>query len=336
MYAFRDVNYWPGRKTALLYVMVSLILLLLFYRSLIGSLTMRQSGLDLLRSESLILSKFLYSMPLFLVYYVVLDDRIQKSKYRWVLLLVALLVAIIFKNPFSEGRNAIGPVYLSFLFAFFRNRIKSNLIYLFLLLLILTIAFPVAQAFTHNKTVVISDLFQTLESAIERFDIRRSFTSLDYDSWSETMATIRYVDTFGVTYGRQLYGALLFFVPRSIWPNKPIGSGHLVASEYLMVQHTMWFTNLSNSFPSEGYINFGLIGVVLFALMLAILSKITDEFEKHNDLRLVFAVYTSFHMVFMLRGDLMSSFSYLVGTLIAIYFLPLILANLRLGINRSS
>lgn len=331
MYTFRDLNYWPGRTTALFYVMVSLILLLLFYRSLISSLTMRQSGLNLLRSESLILSKFLYSIPLFLVYYVILDDRIQKSKYRWVLLLAALLVAFIFKNPLNEKRNAVGPIYLSFLFVFFRSRFKTNLVYVLLLLLILSIAFPIAQAFTHNKTVVVSDLFQTLESAIERFDIRRSFTSLDYDSWSMAMATIEYVDIFGTTYGRQLAGAFLFFVPRSIWQNKPVGSGHLVATEYLMVQLTMWFTNLSNSFPSEGYINFGLIGVLLFALMLAILSMITDEFEKHNDLRIVFAVYTSFHMVFMLRGDLMSSFAYLVGALIAIFFIPLLLAKSRVN-----
>jgi len=30
-------------------------------------------------------------------------------------------------------------------------------------------------------------------------------------------------------------------------------------------------------------------------------------------------------MIFMLRGDLMSSFSYLVGNLLAIFFVPLIL-----------
>jgi len=301
----------------------------MFYRSLIGSLTMRQSGLDLLRSESLILSKILYSIPLFLVYYVILDDRIQKSKYKWFLLLVALFVAFLFKNPYNERRNAIGPIYLSFFLVFFRSRFKTNLVYVLLLILILSIAFPIAQAFTHSKTAVIGTLLQTLNSAIERFDIRRSFTSIDYDSWSMAMATIEYVDIFGTTYGRQLAGAFLFFVPRSIWQNKPVGSGHLVATEYLMVQHTMWFTNLSNSFPSEGYINFGLIGVLLFALMLAILSMITDEFEKHNDLRLVFAVFTSFHMVFMLRGDLMSSYAYLVGVLAAIFFVPLLLANRR-------
>lgn len=323
----RSLSYWPGTKTAILYAVIALVLLLLFYRSLIGVLTMRQSGLELLRSEGLILSKFLYSIPLFLVYYVILDPKIQKSKYRWFLLFAVITIAFLFKNPLNEKRNAIGPIYLSFLFVFFRKRIRTNLTYVLLLLLILTIAFPIAQAFTHNKSIVISDLLQTLENAFGSFDILRAFTSLAYDSWSETMATIEYVDSFGITYGRQLAGAMLFFVPRSIWQSKPIGSGEFIGI-YLMGYHSMWFTNLSNSFPSEGYINFGILGVALFAVLLALLSIIIDEFEKYEDLRLVFASYTSFHMVFMLRGDLMSSYAYLLGALAAIFVLPLFITNL--------
>jgi len=34
-------------------------------------------------------------------------------------------------------------------------------------------------------------------------------------------------------------------------------------------------------------------------------------------------------MVFMLRGDLMSSFAYLVGNLLAIFFVPLILNKIN-------
>jgi hypothetical protein len=327
MNATRNLSYWPGTKTAFLYAFIAVVLLLFFYRSLIGVLTTRQLGLELLRSEGLILSKFLYSLPLFLVYYAILDPKIQKSKYKWILLFAAMTIAFLFKNPLNEKRNAIGPIYLSFLFVFFRNKIRTNLIYVLLLLLVLTIAFPIAQAFTHNKSVVVSDLIQTLENALDRFDIRRSFTSLDYDSWSETMATIEYVDTFGITYGRQLVGVLTFFVPRSIWNNKPTGSGEFIGM-YLVGQYTIGFTNLSNSFPSEGYINFGFIGVLLFSLILALLSFVTDELEKQSDLRLVFAAYTSFHMVFILRGDLLSSFSYLLGTLFAIFVLPLFMTNL--------
>ncbi len=77
--------------------------------------------------------------------------------------------------------------------------------------------------------------------------------------------------------------------------------------------------------PAEGYINFGILGIILFAFILALVSKITDNWYQHNDLRLFFSLYVCFHMIFMLRGDLMSSFAYLVGNLLAIFLVPLIL-----------
>ena len=79
------------------------------------------------------------------------------------------------------------------------------------------------------------------------------------------------------------------------------------------------------SFDFKDYINFGILGIILFAFILASVSKITDNWYQYNDLRLFFSLYVCFHMVFMLRGDLMSSFAYLVGNLLAIFFVPLIL-----------
>lgn len=114
-----------------------------------------------------------------------------------------------------------------------------------------------------------------------------------------------------------------------MWPSKPIGSGAFVAENMLMTRYDFWFTNISMSFPVEGYINFGVIGVILFAFILSLVSKLTDEFYKYNDLRLILSLYVSFHMVFMLRGDLMSSFAYLVGILLAIFFVPLFLNRLN-------
>jgi len=79
------------------------------------------------------------------------------------------------------------------------------------------------------------------------------------------------------------------------------------------------------SFDFKDYINFWILGIILFAFILALVSKITDKWYKYNDLILFFSLYVCFHMVFMLRGDLMSSFAYLVGNLLAIFFVPLIL-----------
>ena len=114
-----------------------------------------------------------------------------------------------------------------------------------------------------------------------------------------------------------------------MWPSKPIGSGAFVSANMLMTRYNMWFSNISMPFPGEGYANFGVIGIILFAFILSLVSKLTDEFCKYNDLRLILSLYVSFHMVFMLRGDLMSSFAYLVGILLAIFFVPLFLNRLN-------
>ena len=95
--------------------------------------------------------------------------------------------------------------------------------------------------------------------------------TITYDDISkikEEMVTLpadrrkKYVEEFGISWGNQLLGAILFFVPRSIWPSKPLGTGHtaIVALD----QH--YFSNVSAPLIAEGYVNFGIVGVVLFAL----------------------------------------------------------------------
>lgn len=65
-----------------------------------------------------------------------------------------------------------------------------------------------------------------------------------------------------ITYGNQLLGVLLFWVPRSIWSNKPIGSGAFMAEIT-----NLDFSNISMNYFAEGYINFGVFGMFLFLLV---------------------------------------------------------------------
>ena len=60
----------------------------------------------------------------------------------------------------------------------------------------------------------------------------------------------------GMQWGRQLLGALLFFVPSAVWSGKPLASGIFIAN-YLIANYSMWFTNLSAPLIAEGYLDFG-------------------------------------------------------------------------------
>ena len=72
------------------------------------------------------------------------------------------------------------------------------------------------------------------------------------------------VSQMGSFKGKQLLGAMLFFIPRSIWPSKPIGSGATIA-----IYQRQSFKNISCPIIGEAIINFGIIGVIIFAVAIA-------------------------------------------------------------------
>ena len=126
--------------------------------------------------------------------------------------------------------------------------------------------------------------------------------------------------------GSQLLGSLLFFIPRSFWEGKPIGSGHALAD---LAGYK--FSNISMPFIAEGYINFGFIGVPLFMFLLGLILGNLDRIawgmkKKHTYNLFIYFYYLLFGMIFfMMRGDLMSSFAYTVGLTCSFWFLVFLL-----------
>lgn len=69
--------------------------------------------------------------------------------------------------------------------------------------------------------------------------------------------TITYVQSKrGHTYGRQLAGSVLFAVPRSLWPGKPMDTG-VVIGQWMGAANT----NLSSPVWAELWIDFGPVGM---------------------------------------------------------------------------
>lgn len=136
----------------------------------------------------------------------------------------------------------------------------------------------------------------------------------DYDAWSSLCRVMQYTAERGSTGGRQLVGVALFFVPRAVWPSKPIGSGAFLFNEL-----NLGFNNVACTYLAEGYINFGIVGSILFAAVMAVLVGRYDSWYWRRGGRVRFTLPRLFYFVtigmlfFILRGDLMSSVAYTAG-----------------------
>lgn len=123
-----------------------------------------------------------------------------------------------------------------------------------------------------------------------------------------------------VTWGRQLLGVLFFWIPRTLWANKPIGSGGLLANDQGFI-----FNNVSCNYFAEGYINFGYLGIIIFIIIISFLTAKYDKIywtvilnNTQNNFSIIYFVLLGMFF-FILRGDLLSSFAYTIGFLISIW-----------------
>ena len=64
---------------------------------------------------------------------------------------------------------------------------------------------------------------------------------------------------------------LLFWFPE-LYGKEKVLFGQLLG-EYMEQKHAMWMTNISFPIISEGYIDFGILGVVIFATIFAIFHQ---------------------------------------------------------------
>jgi hypothetical protein len=106
---------------------------------------------------------------------------------------------------------------------------------------------------------------------------RQSFFSeyignADYDAFFQIANAYSYVVDGLVVPGRQFLGSLLFWVPRSVWPDKPEDTGIMLAD-----YRGYSFTNLSAPVWSELLVNGGVIAVVVGFIIIGFALRVLDD-----------------------------------------------------------
>lgn len=229
------------------------------------------------------------------------DKQVPLRFLLW-LLGSGLLVSL----PVAEARYWIACYYGSIFLVFLKEWLQQR-IQLFRLGILsgLLLIFPLLSILRYDLNTV-QKQFGSIKS-VYLF----SFRGGDFDAYSSVCNTIQYIQTTGITWGKQLLSVLLFFVPRDYWPGKGIGSGALVnqlpGSD---------FRNFSSPLIAEGLINFGITGALLFMSLLSWATFRLDwlywQNQRYRFSQLFYPALTGL-LFFILRGDLLSSFAYTSG-----------------------
>ena len=256
-------------------------------------------------------------------FFMLLVDCRQKRLAMSFKLIILLVCVVLVYFPSTSSRAWLLSVYLGIVLTYMFKVSNKFVIPVLLLLLILFVA-PRLGLF-RNNALDRDSLNDFVSYDVESDNV---LNSGNYDCYVSIGMTLRYVEQNGITYGRQLLGVALFYLPRAMWPGKPVGSGAFVFSG-----QGYDFTNISSPVIAEGFINFGILGVVIFAIVVcSICCKIDYEaclFRSDNirvlsrspfryNLQYVYYMLVGYYYI-ILRGDLLSSISNLSGILFPIY-----------------
>jgi hypothetical protein len=250
------------------------------------------------------------SVPAAAAMYLVLFLRrsrgIDSLRLRFFTALLACAVAVV-ANPITNSRFLFGSILFAWFIAYAgkmsskQSRATAAAIVLGVLLI-----FPTADRFRKDERKMASVSFSV-----------ELLQGGDYDAFQQTMNGVRLVDVGGLSKGKHAVGDALFWIPRSVWADKPepVGSAIAEASGYS-------FQNLSSPFWIEGYVDFGLVGTIGMGVFLGYYSRRIERASFGDGLTFPAAIgpfFAAFQLV-LLRGSIMGVISLLAAWAAVVYF----------------
>ncbi len=220
------------------------------------------------------------------------------------LLVVLVLTNLLINNPVNSPRYWIGTIVISlfFLLAPWRSAYSFSA-WAMGIVLSLLFFFPYADLFRRKISANNAELPTDWNPLVEKSD---------YDAFQQLMNALNYVADNGITYGKQILGTVFFWVPRTVWADKPIPSGQLIAQSAGYRD-----TNLSFPLWGEAYLDGGIFAVILVFLLYGLLTGkvermyLQNEGRRHNYLTPLVPVFAAYQF-FLLRGALMSALAYFI------------------------
>ena len=308
-----------GIQLALLLSLVSLAFLLGAFGW--SGLTTRASYTQILYGDiesspfRLVISTVVRAIPVLTLAALLVTRSLWKRRAQWwMLIIIVAVITSISNNPLGAARYWSGSLLLGFAVLLFLRKYRSGVWFVLILMVGLFIVAP---------TIKVARVLTAQELSLQAFSapsLIRVLTSGDLDAYEMMVHTVQFIHGGGApTWGHQLVGTLLFWIPRSLWPSKPISSGTIVASAFGFPN-----INVSCPLPAEGYINFGIVGLIIFAVGLGWLLSTLDRAywggnvrsaqwkdTKTSFLSIIYPFLLGF-LLFIMRGSMMSGVSHTI------------------------
>ncbi|MFJ3705864.1 MULTISPECIES: hypothetical protein [Streptomyces] len=181
-----------------------------------------------------------------------------------VLVWVALgALNLVVNNPISNARYWFLTVLMAFVFtalpssaAVYRTVLATGVVGAL-------VVFPYADKFRYDDEA---------QRSAQSASVFEPLVTKDYDQMVMFANTISWVDTREHTYGRQLAGSALFFVPRAVWSGKPEDTGVRVG-QWMGLR----MTNLSAPLWTEFWVDFGASGMIGGLALIGYAAARTDR-----------------------------------------------------------
>ena len=143
-----------------------------------------------------------------------------------------------------------------------------------------------------------------------------NFNHVDFDAHQLLMASIKYLNNNHIFYGLNIFSALFFLLPRSVWKGKAEGTGSIV-----MKYFGSWQLNVSTPLVAELYTAFSIWGVILgFLLLGKMIYKIDQWSYSYEPIKIsLFCLFTGM-TTYILRGSLLASVAFTGGLVVSMFF----------------
>lgn len=253
---------------------------------------------------------------------------IKKKNIQSIIKVIVSMIVILFVAfPTARARFISGTVYLG-IFLFFKKTFKNKNTFKIVFVTLFLIIMPYLSSVRYNTSI---------SDGLQNFILVNPYEYLikgDSTAYIMGLSGIQYLNENDLLYGKQMISNILFFIPRSIWPEKMVSLGSWLA-EYNNHSHY----NMDSPLFIEFFIDFGYIGLVVFTSITAfICSKLDYKFwnicMKSDSNYLLKYLYPFILILFFFinRGAFMSTFPRLVNLLLGFLLARILYKNYKIKI----